>query len=66
MDFIHAIENTLGMKARMNMIPIQPGEVEKTWADVQELIRNFDYSPSIPIEEGVRKFIDWYRSYYGK
>ncbi len=64
MEFIHAIEDTLGMKARMNMIPIQPGEVEKTWADVQELTGNFDYSPSTPVQTGVKKFIDWYRVYY--
>ena len=61
MDFIHAIEKTLGMKAKMNMIPMQPGEVEKTWADVRDLVREFDYSPSTPVEEGVSKFIDWYR-----
>jgi UDP-glucuronate 4-epimerase len=66
MDFIHAIENTLGIKAKMNMIPMQPGEVEKTWAHVGDLISEFDYSPSTPVEEGVRKFIAWYRSYYGK
>jgi UDP-glucuronate 4-epimerase len=66
MDFIHAIERTLGIKAKMNMIPIQPGEVEKTWADVSDLISEINYSPSTPVEEGVRRFIAWYRSYYGK
>ena len=65
MDFIKAIEDCLGMKAKMNMIPMQPGEVEKTWADVSELTRKFDYTPGTPVEEGVKNFVDWYREYYG-
>ena len=40
--------------------------LEKTWADVQDLVRDFGYSPSTPVEQGVKKFVDWYRSYYGK
>jgi len=64
MDFIQAIEKILGKKASMNMIALQPGEVETTWADVEELVRNFDYAPSTPIEEGVDNFIEWYRSFY--
>ncbi len=64
MDFINAIEEYLGKKASMNMIPIQPGEVEKTWADVSDLERQFNYTPDTPIKEGVKQFIDWYRSYF--
>jgi UDP-glucuronate 4-epimerase len=64
MDFISAIEEFLGRKAVMNMIPIQPGEVVKTWADVSDLENQFNYKPDTPIREGVRHFIDWYRSYY--
>jgi UDP-glucuronate 4-epimerase len=64
MDFITAIEEELGMKANMNMIPLQPGEVEKTWADVSDLRSMFGYSPDTPIHVGVRQFIDWYRKYY--
>ena len=64
MDFIHAIESLLGKKARMNMIPIQPGEVEKTWADVGDLASQFAYSPDTPVHEGVKMFISWYRDYY--
>ena len=65
MDFIKAIEKFLGRKASINMIPIQPGEVEKTWADVRELTAKFNYAPSTPVEEGIQRFIEWYRSFYG-
>lgn len=65
MDFVQAIEKCLGRKAIMNLIPMQPGEVEKTWADVQELTKKIDYAPSTPVEEGISRFIDWYRSFYG-
>ena len=64
MDFISAIEEFLGKKAEMNMIPIQPGEVVKTWADVSDLENQFNYAPDTPIREGVRQFIEWYRSYF--
>ncbi len=64
LDFIHAIEAELGKKARMDMIPIQPGEVVKTWADVSDLSAHFGYAPATPIREGVRKFIRWYRDFY--
>ncbi len=65
MDFVGALETILGEKARINFIPIQPGEVEKTWADVSDLAGKFGYSPGTPVEEGVRKFVDWYREFYG-
>ncbi len=64
MDFIRAIEKELGKKAEVNLIPIQPGEVEKTWADVSDLARHFNYSPDTHIRDGVKKFIAWYRNYY--
>jgi UDP-glucuronate 4-epimerase len=66
MDFIEAIETTLGMEAKKEMLPMQPGDVERTWANVDDLIRDYDYRPGTPIREGVRKFIDWYRGYYQK
>jgi UDP-glucuronate 4-epimerase len=65
MDFIRAIEEELGKKAELNLIPIQPGEVEKTWADVSDLANHFDYAPATPVREGIRRFIRWYRDYYG-
>lgn len=64
MDFIQAIEEELGMKAEMNMIPLQPGEVEKTWADVSALEKQFGYKPDTSIRDGVKSFIDWYRDFY--
>jgi len=64
MDFIRAIEEELGKKAGLNLIPIQPGEVEKTWADVGDLASQFAYSPDTPIREGVKNFISWYLDYF--
>ncbi|MBC2840337.1 NAD-dependent epimerase [Robiginitalea sp. SC105] len=64
LDFIQAIENSLGKKASRQMLPMQPGDVERTWADVNDLIRDYDYRPNTPIKEGVERFVSWYRSYY--
>ncbi|BCD60723.1 MULTISPECIES: NAD-dependent epimerase [unclassified Nitratiruptor] len=65
MDFIEAIEKTLGKKAKKNLLPIQPGDVPATWADTYALEHDLGYKPSTPIEEGVKKFIEWYRNFYG-
>jgi UDP-glucuronate 4-epimerase len=64
MEFISAIEENLGKKAITNMIPMQPGEVEKTWADVSDLEKEFNYAPDTPITKGVRDFVEWYRGYF--
>jgi len=64
LDFIDAIEKALGKSARKNFMPIQLGDVPATWADVQELIQDFSYCPAIPIEQGVKKFVEWYREFY--
>lgn len=64
MDFIEAIEHKLGVKAQKNLMDMQLGDVEKTWANVDSLIRDYDYSPNTPIKEGVNAFIDWYRGFY--
>jgi len=63
-SFIEAIEKELGKKAEWKMMPIQPGDVEKTWADVSTLKRDYDYDPGTPVETGIRRFIEWYREYY--
>lgn len=63
-DFIDALENALDVKAQKEMMPIQPGDVEKTWADVTSLKETYDYNPGTPVEEGIRRFVEWYRSYY--
>ena len=64
LDFIDAIEKALGKSARKNLMPIQPGDVPATWADVNDLIQDFSYRPATPIEQGVKKFVEWYREFY--
>ncbi|MCP4901852.1 MAG: NAD-dependent epimerase [bacterium] len=64
MRFIEIIEETLGKKAIKNMLPMQPGDVRATAADVQSLTDAVGFKPSTPIEEGIKKFIDWYLDYY--
>jgi len=64
MDFIEAIEDELGIKAEKNLMPIQPGDVEKTWADVSGLMDDFIYKPNTDIRVGVKKFITWYKDFY--
>lgn len=63
-DFIEAIEKALDKTAEKEMMPIQPGDVEKTWADVSSLKRDYGYNPGTPVETGIQKFVDWYREYY--
>jgi UDP-glucuronate 4-epimerase len=64
LHYIHVIEDCLGMKAEMNMLPIQPGDVPDTYADVQALIDDTGYSPSTRVEDGVASFVEWYAGYY--
>lgn len=63
-DFIASIEKKLEITAQKNMLPMQPGDVSRTWANVDELIKDYHYSPNTPIEQGVSDFIDWYKAYY--
>ena len=64
MDFIKAIEIKLDKKANIKLLPIQPGDVEATFADVKDLQRDFGYSPNTTIQEGINQFVDWYLSFY--
>ena len=64
MRYIEVIEECLGKKAEMNMLPLQPGDVPDTWADTDALSTDVGYAPSTTIEVGVRNFIDWYLEYY--
>lgn len=64
LDYIAAIEKTLGMSATKEFLPMQPGDVADTYADVQDLIEDIEYRPSTKVEEGVRSFVTWYRDYY--
>src|SRR5690606_31449291 len=61
---IEVIEAELGVKAKRNFLPMQLGDVPATYADVDDLIRDFDFQPSTPIEVGVKRFVDWYREFY--
>ena len=62
--YIAALESCLGRAAKKNLLPPQPGDVPDTLADVDELARDFGYRPSTPVEVGIRRFVDWYTSYY--
>jgi len=63
MDYIKALEKALGKKAKMNMKPLQPGDVPNTFANVDDLIKNFNYKPKTSVDEGVANFVDWYLKY---
>ena len=64
MDFIKAIEAEVGSKIEMNMLPIQPGDVPSTYADVNDLVSQFDYKPDTSINHGIKMFVKWYKNYY--
>jgi UDP-glucuronate 4-epimerase len=64
MAFIRILESVLGKKARMNLLPLQPGDVPGTYADIEDLAHDIGFRPDTPIEVGVRKFVEWYREYY--
>jgi len=63
-EFIEAIEHHIGKKAEKEMLPMQPGDVERTWANVDDLIADYDYRPDTLISDGIKKFVTWYREYY--
>lgn len=63
-EFIGAIEKELGIRAKRKYLPIQPGDVPRTFADVSHLEKEFDYKPKTDVEEGIRRFLDWYKAYY--
>ena len=65
MDFVEAIEAALGKPAIRNLLPMQPGDVQATWADTQALFDATGYRARVGLEEGVVSFVDWYRAYYG-
>ncbi len=64
MAYIEAIEKHLGIKAKLNLLPLQPGDVPDTYADVEDLIQDVDYSPSMALDKGVENFVRWYKDYY--
>lgn len=64
MDFITTLEKCLGKKAELNLLPMQPGDVKETYADIEELSVHFGFHPKTSIREGIAKFVEWYRAYY--
>ena len=64
MEFIDAIEAATGKKAATNMLPIQPGDVPKTYADVTALSQQYGYQPTTSVQAGIIPFVEWFRSYY--
>jgi UDP-glucuronate 4-epimerase len=64
MDYIYALEKALGKKAKINFLPLQPGDVPDTFANVDNLIKKFNYKPSTLVAEGITNFVEWYKNYY--
>lgn len=64
MDYIETLENALGRKAIKNLLPLQPGDVPDTYADVQDLVKDVGYKPETTIQEGIGNFVTWYKEYY--
>lgn len=64
MDYIGALEEALGKKAKMQLLPLQAGDVPDTYADVNDLIEDFGYKPATAVKEGIARFVAWYRDYF--
>lgn len=64
LDFITLLEKTIGVEAKKNLLPMQPGDVAQTFADVTDLMRDFDFKPTTDLEAGIQQFIAWYKHYY--
>jgi len=64
MDYIHALEESLGKKAHYNFMDMQAGDVSSTYADVSRLEKDFGYKPNVGVKEGVKRFVEWYCDYY--
>ena len=63
-DFIETLENHLGVKAQKELLPIQPGDVPETYADIEELMKDTGFKPNTSLDVGLKHFVEWYRSYY--
>jgi UDP-glucuronate 4-epimerase len=64
MQFIACIEKAIGREAKKNFLPLQPGDVPKTYANVDALVSDVGFKPSTSIEVGIGRFVDWYRGFY--
>jgi UDP-glucuronate 4-epimerase len=65
-DYIAALEQALGKEAKKELLPLQPGDVPDTFADVNDLVRDFGYKPQMPLSDGMKQFVDWFKGYYMK
>jgi UDP-glucuronate 4-epimerase len=65
MHVIATLEAALGRKAQLELLPMQPGDVPETYADVADLARDVGFKPATPIEAGIARFVAWYRGFYG-
>jgi UDP-glucuronate 4-epimerase len=63
-DYIAALENALGKEAKKELLPLQPGDVEGTFADVEDLVRDFNYKPATTLEVGMKRFVEWFNTYH--
>ena len=66
MDYIHALEEALGRKAKINLLPLQPGDVPDTWADSKGLVEQLEYKPNTRVEDGISSFVSWYENHMGE
>jgi UDP-glucuronate 4-epimerase len=65
MEYIEVLERCLGKEAQKTLLPLQPGDVPDTYADVHDLVRDTGYQPATPVAAGVERFVEWYRGYFG-
>ena len=63
MEFIETLEKKLGKKAKKEFLPLQDGDVPETYADIDDLVKDFGFKPNTTIDEGIEKFVEWYREY---
>ena len=64
LDYVAQLENALGTKANIELLPLQAGDLLDTWANIDDLVSDFNYRPNTPIKRGVEKFVEWFKSYY--
>lgn len=66
LDFIKTLEKSIGLEAKKNFLPMQDGDVESTYADVEDLMKDFNYKPNTKLADGIDEFVKWYKSFYGE
>ena len=64
LDYVHLFEKAIGKKAKIEMAPLQPGDVETTFADIENIKADFGFHPKTSLKEGIEKFVTWYKDYY--